>query len=169
MTFLLQTQKLIMWNAWNLTKLIRGCDSDYRTPAALCVERCYCLRKRGSLRVMPSDKFCQVPSILHKKFLCLQQKCHPWCMFIWSLKGFCSSMFPSGGAFDPLKWGQNEDVKGEAEDFKSATIEFYGSNIVYYDSFDVFKAIWAKSLHMNALCMMKCDTQLMTRLTLGSP
>ena len=73
-------------------------------------------------------------------------------MFIWSLKGFCSNMFPSGGAFDPLKWGQNEDVKGEAEDFKSATIEFYGSNIVYYDSFDVFKAILAKSLHRNALC-----------------
>ena len=60
-------------------------------------------------------------------------------------------MFPSGGAFDPLNWGQNEDVKGEAEDFKSATIEFYGLIIVYYDSFDVFKAIWAKSLHRNAL------------------
>ena len=55
-------------------------------------------------------------------------------------------MFPSGGTFDPLKWGQNEDVKGEAEDFKSATIEFYGSNIVYYDSFDAYKAIWAKPL-----------------------
>ena len=61
-------------------------------------------------------------------------------------------MFPSGGALNSLKWGQNEDVKGEAEDFKSATIEFYGSNIVYYDSFDVFKAIWAKSLVRNALC-----------------
>ena len=60
-------------------------------------------------------------------------------------------MFPSGGAFDPLKWGQNEDVKGEAEDFKSATIEFYGSNIVYSDIFDVFKAIWAKSLHHTKL------------------
>ena len=73
-------------------------------------------------------------------------------MFIWSLKGFYSNMFPSGGALNSIKWGQNEDVKGEAEDFKSATIEFYGSNIVYYDSFDVFKAIWAKSLHRNALC-----------------
>ena len=72
-------------------------------------------------------------------------------MFIWSLKGFYSNMFPSGGALNSLKWGQNEDVKGEAEDFKSATIEFYGSNIVYYDSFDIFKAIWAKSLHRNAL------------------
>ena len=77
MTFLLQTQKLFMSNPWNLAKLIRGHDSEYRTPAALYVESCYCLRKRGSLRVMPSDKFCQVPSILHKKFLCLQQKCHP--------------------------------------------------------------------------------------------
>ena len=27
MTFLLQTQKLIMSNAWNLTKFIRGYDS----------------------------------------------------------------------------------------------------------------------------------------------
>ena len=44
-------------------------------------------------------------------------------------------MFPSGGSLAPLKWGQNEDAKGEAEDFKSVTIEFYGSNIVYYDSF----------------------------------
>ena len=60
-------------------------------------------------------------------------------------------MFLSGGALNSLKWGQNEDVKGEAEDLKSATIEFYRSNIVYYDSFDVFKAIWAKSLHRNAL------------------
>ena len=39
------------------------------------------------------------------------------------------NMFPSGGSFDPLKWGQNEDVMGEAEDLMSATIEFYGSNI----------------------------------------
>ena len=110
MTFLLQTQKLIMSNAWNLTKFIRGHDSDYRTPAALYVESCYCLRKRWSLRVMTSDQLCQVPSILHKKFLCLQQKCHPQCMFIWSLKGFYSNMFPSGGALNSLKWGQNEDV-----------------------------------------------------------
>ena len=64
-------------------------------------------------------------------------------------------MFPSGGTLDPLKWGQNEDVKGEVEDFKSATIEFYGSNIVYYDSFDVLKAIWANSLHRNALWLFK--------------
>ena len=134
-----------------MTELIRDHDSEYRTPAALYVESCCCLRKRWSLRVMTSDKLCQVPSIWHNKFLCLQQKCHPQCMFIWSLKGFYSNMFPSGGALNSLKWGQNEDVKGEAEDFKSATIEFYGSNIVYYDSFDVFKAIWAKSLHMNAL------------------
>ena len=77
MTFLLQTQKLIMSNAWNLTKLIRGHDSEYRTPAALYVESCYCLRKRGSLRVMNSDKLCQVPIILHKKFLGLEQKYHP--------------------------------------------------------------------------------------------
>ena len=63
MTFLLQTQKLIMSNAWNLTKLIRGQDSEYRTPAALYVESCYCLRKRGSLRVMTYDKLCQVPII----------------------------------------------------------------------------------------------------------
>ena len=68
------------------------------------------LKKRWSLRVMTSDKLCQVPSIWHNKFLCLQQKCHPWCMFIWSLKGFCSNMFPSGGALNSLKWGQNEDV-----------------------------------------------------------
>ena len=67
-------------------------------------------------------------------------------MFIWSLKGFCFSMFPSGGTFDPLKWGQNEAVKGEGEDFKSVTIEFYGSNIVYYDSFDAYKTNWAKPL-----------------------
>ena len=77
MTFLLQTQKLIMSNAWNLTKFIRGHDSDYRTPAALYVESCYCLRKRGSLRVMTSEQLCQVPSISLNKFLCLQQKCHP--------------------------------------------------------------------------------------------
>ena len=77
MTFLLQTQKLIMSNAWNLTKFIRGHDSDYRTPAALYVESCYCLRKRWSLRVMTYDKLCQVPSIWNNKFLCLQQKCHP--------------------------------------------------------------------------------------------
>ena len=55
-------------------------------------------------------------------------------------------MFPSGGSLDPLKWGQNEAVKGEAEDFKSVTIEFYGSNIVYYDSFDAYKTNWAKPL-----------------------
>ena len=68
-------------------------------------------------------------------------------MFIWSLKGFYSDMFPSGGALNSLKWGQNEDVKGEAEDFKSVTIEFYGSNIVYYyDSFDAYKTNWAKPL-----------------------
>ena len=103
MTFLLQTQKLFMSNAWKMTKLIRGHDSEYRTPAALYVESCYCLRKRGSLRVMPSAKLCQVPSILHKKFLCLQQKCHPQSMFIWSLKGFYSNMFPSGGALNSLK------------------------------------------------------------------
>ena len=60
-------------------------------------------------RVMTSDQLHQVPSIWHKKFLSLQQKCHPWCMFIWNLKGFCSTMFPSGGTLDPLKWGQNED------------------------------------------------------------
>ena len=57
-------------------------------------------------------------------------------MFIWNSKGFCSTIFPSGGSLDPLKWGQNEAVKGEAEDFKSVTVEFYESNIVYYDSFD---------------------------------
>ena len=58
-------------------------------------------------------------------------------------------MFPSGGALNSLKWGQNEDVKGEAEDFKSATIEFYGLNIVYYDSFNAYKTNWVKSLHKN--------------------
>ena len=63
MTFLLQTQKLFMSNPWNLTKLIRGHDSEYRTPAALYVESCYCLRKRWSLRVITSDQLCQVPSI----------------------------------------------------------------------------------------------------------
>ena len=68
------------------------------------------LKKRWSLRVITSDKLCQVPSIWHNKFLCLQQKCHPQCMFIWSLKGFYSDMFPSGGALNSLKWGQNEDV-----------------------------------------------------------
>ena len=52
-------------------------------------------------------------------------------------------MFPSGGSLDPLKWGQNEDAKGEAEDFKSGTTEFYLSNIVYYDSFDAYKTNWA--------------------------
>ena len=77
MTFLLQTQKLIMSNAWNLTKLIKGHDSDYRTPAALYVESCCCLRKIRSLRVMSFDQLCQVPSILHKKFLSLQQKWYP--------------------------------------------------------------------------------------------
>ena len=46
MTFLLQTQKLIMSNAWNLTKFIRGHDSEYRTPAALYVESCYCFEKK---------------------------------------------------------------------------------------------------------------------------
>ena len=46
MTFLLQTQKLFMSNAWNLMKLIRGHDSEYRTPAALYVESCYCFEKK---------------------------------------------------------------------------------------------------------------------------
>ena len=46
MTFLLQTQKLIMSNAWNLTKLIKGHDSVYRTPAAQYVESCYCFEKK---------------------------------------------------------------------------------------------------------------------------
>ena len=61
-------------------------------------------------------------------------------------------MFPSGGSFDPLKWGQNEAVKGEAEDFKSVSIEFDGSYIIYYDSFDEYKTNWAKSLHRNEVC-----------------
>ena len=105
MTFLLQTQKLFMWNAWNLTKLIRGHDSVYRTPAALYVESCYCLRKRWSLRVMTSHQLCQVSNILQKKLLCLQQKCH---VFVYmELTGIC--MFHSGGALNSLKWGQNED------------------------------------------------------------
>ena len=54
-------------------------------------------------------------------------------MFEWSLKGFYSNMFPSGGDLISLKWGQIEDAKGEAEDFENVTIEFYGSNIVYFD------------------------------------
>ena len=139
MTFLLQTQKLFMSNPWNLTKLIRDHYSGYTTPAALYVESCYCLRKRWSLRVMTSNQLCQVPSIWHNKFLCLQQKCHPQCMFIWSLKGFCSNMFPSGGDLSSLKWGQNEVVKTASEDFENVTIEFYGSNIVY---FDIICMIW---------------------------
>ena len=139
MTFLLQTQKLIISNAWNLTKFIRGHDSDYRTPAALYVESCYCFEKRWSLRVMTSDQLCQVPSIWHNKFLCLQQKCHPQCMFIWSLKGFYSNMFPSCGDLSSLKWGQNEVLKTASEDFENVTMEFYGSNIVY---FDIICMIW---------------------------
>ena len=109
MTFLLQTQKLIMSNAWNLTKFIIGHDSKTssfsQTITTLHIQCC----RSSVFRVMTSDQLCQVPRIWHKKFLSLQQKCHPWYMFIWSLKGFCSNMFPSGGTFDPLKWGQNED------------------------------------------------------------
>ena len=146
MTFLLQAQKIIMWNAWFLTKLIRDHDSKTssfsQTTTTLHIQCCM----SAVFRVMTSDQLCQEPSISHNKFLCLQQKCYPWCIFIWNLKGFCSTIFPSGGSLDPLKWGQNEAVKGEAEDFKSVTIEFYGSNIVYYDSFDAYKTNWAKPL-----------------------
>ena len=46
MTILFQTQKLIMANAWNLTKFIRGHDSEYRTPEALYEESCYCFEKK---------------------------------------------------------------------------------------------------------------------------
>ena len=49
--------------------------------------------KKESLRVMTSDQLCQEPSLLLNKFLCLQQKCYPWCMFKWNLKGFYSTMF----------------------------------------------------------------------------
>ena len=109
MTFLLQTQKLIMSNAWNLTKFIRGHDSKtssfFKTITTLHIQCC----RSSVIRVMTSDKLCQVPSIWHNKFLCLQQKCHPQCMFIWSLKGFYSDMFPSGGILNSLNWGQNED------------------------------------------------------------
>ena len=63
MTFLLQTQKLIMSNAWNLTELIIGHDSKTssfsRTITTLHIQYC-----RSSLfRVMTSDQLCQVPSI----------------------------------------------------------------------------------------------------------
>ena len=62
-TFLLQTQKLIMSNAWNLTKFIRGHDSKTssfsQTITTLHIQCC-----RSSVnRVMTSDKLCQVPSI----------------------------------------------------------------------------------------------------------
>ena len=127
------------WLHLHLTKLIKGHDSKTsyfsQTTTTLHIECC----RSSVIRVMTSDQLCQVPSILHKKFLSLQQKCHPQCMFIWSLKGFYSNMFPSGGDLSSLKWGQNEVVKTASEDFENVTIEFYGSNIVY---FDIICMIW---------------------------
>ena len=77
MTFLLQTQKLFISNPWNLTELIRGHDSKTssfsQTITTLHIQCC----RSSVIRVMTSDKLCQVPSIWHNKFLCLQQKCHP--------------------------------------------------------------------------------------------
>ena len=71
MTFLLQTQKLIMSNAWNLTKFIRGHDSKtsyfFKTITTLHIQCC----RSSVFRVMTSDQFCQVPSIWLREFLCL--------------------------------------------------------------------------------------------------
>ena len=112
-----------------MTKFIRGHDSKTlpfsQTTTTLQIQCC----RSSVFRVITSDQLCQVPSILHKNFLCLQQKCHPWCMFIWSLNGFCSNLFPFGGALNSLKWGQNEVVKTASEDLENVTIAFYWSNI----------------------------------------
>ena len=93
------------WQSWSEVMTLR-LHLFLKTITTLHIQCC----RSSVFRVMTSDQLCQVPSILHKKFLCLQQKCHPWCMFIWSLTGFYSDMFPSGGALNSLKWGQNEDV-----------------------------------------------------------
>ena len=58
-------------------------------------------------------------------------------MFIWSLKEFFSNMFPSGGAFNSLKLGQNEVVRTASDDLENVAIKFYWSNTVYFDIFSL--------------------------------
>ena len=92
MTFLLQAQKLIMWNAWFLTKLIRDHDSKTssfsQTTTTLHIQCC----RSSLLRVMTSDQPCQEPSILHNTWVHLTRQilspktksvvrdrlCRPW-------------------------------------------------------------------------------------------